>query len=142
MLENENHSADLFDEPSKDLGDLDAAFTDPFVERVLEMGRTYNIIFKETAPSLEEITSIIEELDSEWGNIKGTLIHYTGKVNVRSLENENETNEVFLDGAQVVSNGFYIDYKDSPSGDIYKVQHHLFVNFNDAYGIDSEEHKN
>lgn len=88
MSENLNNFVNFSNESSKDLSDLDAAFTDPFVERVLEMGRTYNKIFEEASPTYEESKSVIEELDMEWGNIKGTLIQYTGNVRVRDLDTE------------------------------------------------------
>lgn len=139
MFDNENHFIDLSNESSRNLNDLDAAFTDPFVERVLEMGRTYNKIFQETPPSPEDIAYSVEDLDDEWGNIKGAHIQYTGNVEVRDLENNKETKQVFLDGAQVVSNGFHVKLEDTPIGNTYTIRPHLLVNFKDAYGIDSEE---
>lgn len=139
MFDNENDFVNLSNESSKNLNDLDAAFTDPFIARVLEMGRTYNKIFQETPPSPEDIASSVEDLDDEWGNIKGALIQYTGNVEVRDLEDDKKTKQVFLDGAQVVSNGFHVKFEDTLLGNTYTVRHHLLVNFKDAFGIDSEE---
>lgn len=139
MFDNENDFVNLSNESSKNLNDLDAAFTDPFIAHVLEMGRTYNQIFQETSPSAEEIASAVEDLDEEWGNIKGAAIQYTGSVEVRDLEDKRQTKRVFLDGAQVVSNGFHVKFEDTPIGNTYTVRHHLLVNFKDAYGIDSKD---
>jgi len=141
MFENENNSTNLFNETSNKLTELDAAFTDPFVEGVLETGRTYNKIFQEATPSAEEASLIIDELDTEWGNIRNSEIHYTGMIKVADLHNEGEVQQVFLDGARVVSNGFCIERGDIESGEPYKVRHHLIVKFSDAYGIDSDDQK-
>lgn len=141
MFENENNFVHLSNESSKNLSDLDAAFTDPFVKRVLEMGRTYNKIFEESAPTSEEAAAIVRELDAEWGNIKGTLIQYTGNVKVKELGDDEEIKQIFLDGARVVSNGFCVEHNDTPFGEVYKVKHHLLVKFEDAYGTDADDEK-
>jgi len=137
MFENENSFVELPNESSKNLSDLDAAFTDPFVERALETARTYNKIFKESTPTLEEVRAIIDELDTAWGNIKDSQVHFTGSVKVGDPEEEGETKQVFLDGARVISNGFCVDRGDSAAGEPYKVKHHLHVQFEDAYGTAS-----
>jgi hypothetical protein len=139
MFENENNIENLFNEPSKELSGLDAAFTEPFVEHVLEMGRTYNEIFKENPPSDEEQAYIINELDTEWGNIKGSIIQYTGNVKVKDRNDENEVKIIFIDGAEVMSNGFYIEPEYINGRDVQKVKHHLFVKFKDLYGVESDE---
>ena len=139
MFDNENDFMNLSDEAPKDLNHLDAAFTDPFVERVLEMGRTYNKIFQESAPTDEEKAFIIDELDTEWGNIKGNTMQYTGNVQVRDHDDEDEMKMVFLDGADVVSNGFYIDTDTINGVAIARVKYHLYVSLKDAYGIDVSE---
>jgi len=139
MFENENVFANFPEESTKDLNHLDAAFTDPFVERVLEMGRTYNKIFQESAPTHEEIIDIVNELDSEWGTLKGSAMQYTGNVKVRDTEDDDETKMVFLDGAEVVSNGFWVEPEYVNDSQVYRVKHHLHVKFIDAYGIEADE---
>ncbi|MDB5162915.1 MAG: hypothetical protein JWO54_505 [Candidatus Saccharibacteria bacterium] len=139
MFESENNIENLFNESSKELNGLEAAFSEPFVERVLEMGRTYNEIFKEIPPTEEERAYIIQELDIEWGTIKGTIIKYTGNVKVKDRDDEGEVRIIFIDGAEVVSNGFYIEPEYANGRELQKVKHHLFVKFNDLYGDESGE---
>jgi len=138
MFENENNSTNAFSEASNKLNELDAAFTDPFLERVLVTGRTYNKIFEEVEPTFEESKAIITELDWEWANVKGSQVQYTGIVKVMSPENDTEYNYVFLDGAHVISNGFTIEREESPDGELHRVRHHIHVKIGDAYGKDFE----
>jgi len=139
MFDNENDFMNLSDEAPKDFNDIDAAFTDPFVTRVLDMVRTYNRIFQENIPTDQEKDDIINELDHEWGSIKDTAIRFTGNIRVRDNDNREEIKVVFLDGADVVSNGFCIENETINGIAVSKVKYHLLVSFKDAYGIDASE---
>jgi len=143
MSEKENYLPSNSFEVQTELSDLESAFTDPFVERVLEMGRTYNKIFADTDPSNEEVSSIIAELDDEWGSIIKSNMRYTGNVDVSLLDGTRELKNVFFDGTEVVTDGFTVDrvkqYVDGEEINTrYEVKHLLLVPVTTVYGDDAE----
>jgi hypothetical protein len=143
MSEKENQFSSASYEMQSELSDLESAFTDPFVEHVLELGRTYNKIFLESAPTDEEIGHIVEELDAEWGTIIKSKIRYTGNVDVALLNGKEERKNIFFDGTEVTTNGFIIDvvrrYENGEEVDpLYVVKHHLLVPIATVYGDDIE----
>jgi hypothetical protein len=121
---------------------LEVMFTDPFVERTLQLARSYNDIFKDSDPTHDEKNQIVTELDTAWGNINKEQVNITGSVRVKTAEDEDSTVH-FLDDKMVISNGFTI--VDSPlylDGEIIKqnsrVVYHFYVPA-EAIGIDDEE---
>lgn len=123
---------------SDQLNLLEKALTDPFIERVLQMGRTYNEIFKETGPTEEERHQIIDELDREWGGAYGLPVKLTGYVSVPMKDSEG-VQSVFLDSRDVISNGFTIMPEPiivggEEIGYFAKVKHHLYAKASDVWG--------
>lgn len=132
MFEGENSNNKNVETLAQDLYGLESAMTEPFVEKVLNMGRVYNKIFEETTPSDKERNAVIEELDGEWGPINQMQVEYTGMVMVRFPGDEEDLRTIFLDGVPVISDGFCV--KDEPLyigdeflGNVARVQHHLLI---------------
>jgi hypothetical protein len=147
MSDNENSFSSVSNEDINRLFEIDAAFTDPFLERVLNMARSYNKTFQETTPTPEEKVIIESKLDENLGNIFNSFFHFTGMVTCRDLENEELTTQAFLSGAKVKSDGFIITPESQYvggeyMGEVYTVKHHLFARYHDVYGDDSEETEN
>ena len=131
MSENENFFTTHEYEPTNELSRLNALFTDPYAERTLATARDYNELFVDAEPTREELAATIAELDSEWGILKGAHMKYTGKVLVKSPEDENDVRTIFVDGIDVISNGFYIIREDINLAEVFRVKHHLFANVKD-----------
>lgn len=92
---------------SESLDDLELMFTDPFIERTLQLARTYNDIFQQSDPTHDEKNEIVKELDACWGSINKEHINITGKVRVKT-ETERDGKIYFFDDQTVISNGFTI----------------------------------
>lgn len=145
MNENEGSAQSRIQEESLEIFNIESALTDPFVERVLDQARTYNKIFEENTPTKEEQAEIIHELDTAWGTIKGSQIGFSGVVT--TLNTEKEKQQIFLDGVDLVSNGFCVITEPryvggEYVGDLSVVKHHLYVPLIIAHGIEADEEGN
>jgi hypothetical protein len=136
MSENENTFNDSPDLMLAQLESLDKTFTDPFIKRVLDLGREYNKLFEETMPTPEEVAETISELDEEWGGIYNSSIRFTGMVTTKSFGSADEKSQVFLDGAEVISRGFCVELDGREDVATFKVKHYLEVQCSDVYGVE------
>ena len=138
MSENENDSSNSYGS-FKDLDKLEAALTEPLVEKVLTKARAYNSIFKEAQPTDEERQQITGELDTDWDIMLNSKMYYTGYITVPKEDEAGEVQRVFLDGKEVLSNGFIVSttpqYKDGEHvGEMSAVEYYMYVKREDAYG--------
>lgn len=92
---------------------LDKALRDPYVEDVISMASTYNVLFDEVAPTDQERLEAIAELDARWDVAMDTFVKFTGTVTVPAHVDDMHKNRsdvecktVFLDEELVISKGF------------------------------------
>ncbi len=137
MLDNEDSTMHSQEGTPGELHDLEFMFTDPFVERVIAMASTYNTMFEESTPSSDEVMSALNDLSNEWGNLKGSHIKYTGFVQVKSFEDEDTMDRIFLDEIEVISEGFCAVKESTPQGYVQKIKHLLRVDIKDIHDFES-----
>lgn len=60
--------------------DIEAAMTEPIIEKALQEARALNEMLRETTPTEEELVQLIEHLDKIWGNFANQKMKVTGEI--------------------------------------------------------------
>lgn len=93
-----------------ELKQLDVAMVDPVINDVLQQAREYGELLRGAQLNEKERLEIQNELDSQWGVLRGARFTLSGHVSTL-LHGESEPRRRYVDDISVVSDGFII-YKD------------------------------
>lgn len=84
---------------------LDAALSEPAIERVSKTARIYNELLRDEEISHSEALKIVSHLDEEWGVLRRSPVTITGRI---TLEEDEEAEAQFVQEVAVISDGFNV----------------------------------
>jgi hypothetical protein len=119
---------------NKQIEQLDASVSDPYIQRAIKLAQEFNKLFEEISPTKQERDDIIDEIEEQWGDLNKMQVSLCGWI---STQNEyGDIVKSYHEDVCAVSNGFIMDDVDLfQDGQLLTtkaaIKHHVFIKSRD-----------